>query len=541
MIKLFSYCFTYLFLSTQLLAQPPIVSRPRLFGGTNSDVFHAVVPTFDGGSIAVGSTWSDDYDATGSHGASDFFVVKLGSGEDIQWKKTYGGASTEEAFAIRQTLDSGYLIAGNTSSNNSGDVGISKGNADAWVIKVDKQGNIVWQRNYGGSKGDGFSDLALTDDGGFIAVGKTSSRDGDITNYHGAGLSDGWVVRCNADGTIRWQKTYGGIDLDVIIKIAKIGVDWITVGWTDSRDGDVGQPKGGYDGWALRISDTDGTIVWKQNYGVGGFDRFLSVKTYRKGNNDVAIVAGSGSSLNDDVLNEHNSFDGWLLRLNGLTGEPIWSRLFGGTQYEQFNDVIYDETKDSYLAVGYTDSSDGDATKSYGTIGGFDAWFVRIKTTGAFEAAYSLGTTKPDFVYSVYKKTSAFEGYVGVGTMSIADGYFSGILYRGNGDAAIYRPITITRTQEVVEQIPLSITPNPADASVSFDLGRYPSVKAIDKILFDGFTITNVIGKVLVSQKIDSYPVTLETKNWANGIYFLRLEKNGQSIVVRKWVVQHGR
>ena len=176
----------------------------RFYGGSSGDEAFSIQQTTDGGYIVAGHTdfLGSETDTFGA-GASDFWVLKLDENGDIQWQKTYGGSGFDEAYAIQQTTDGGFIVAGNTST-------FGAGNKDIWILKLDTNGDIQWQKTYGGDSYeyiDGANPIQQTTDGGFIVAGNT------IT--FGAGNEDIWILKLDTNGDIQWQKTYGGEYSDV--------------------------------------------------------------------------------------------------------------------------------------------------------------------------------------------------------------------------------------------------------------------------------------------------------------------------------------
>ncbi|MGB4230357.1 MAG: hypothetical protein WBJ63_07370 [Bacteroidales bacterium] len=131
---------------------------------------------------------------SGNHGGGDYWVVKLDSSGTIQWQKCLGGTDNDEAKSIQQTSDGGYIVAGETWSND-GDVSGNHGIVDSWIVKLNSSGDIIWQKCFGGTDDDVAFSIQQTSDGGFIVAGGTWSNDGDMSGNHGG--SDAWVVKLN--------------------------------------------------------------------------------------------------------------------------------------------------------------------------------------------------------------------------------------------------------------------------------------------------------------------------------------------------------
>ena len=175
---------------------PPSIQWERSFGGSNDDRFSAVQQTYDHGYIIAGNTNSNDGDVHGNHDTSgntyDVWIIKLDTTGSIQWNKVLGGTKDDIVSSIQQTNDHGYIIAGNTSSNDgdvSGSHDTSGNTCDVWVVKLDTAGNIQWQKCLGGSMDDAAYSVQQTNDRGYIIAGATSSNDGDVSGNHGSWLA----------------------------------------------------------------------------------------------------------------------------------------------------------------------------------------------------------------------------------------------------------------------------------------------------------------------------------------------------------------
>jgi len=170
----------------------------QTYGGAGVDDIVSMVKTSDGGYALVGYTRS--FDA----GGTDFLLVKVDSEGALQWNKTYGGTADDSAHSVVQTSDGGYALAGFTSSYGSGD-------RDFWLVKVDSQGNMQWNKTFGGSGTENAVSLAKTSDGEYVLAGSTTS--------YGAGNSDVWVVKADSSGTLVWSQTFGGSGADYAYSI----------------------------------------------------------------------------------------------------------------------------------------------------------------------------------------------------------------------------------------------------------------------------------------------------------------------------------
>ena len=176
----------------------------KSIGGNDLDELKSIQLTTDGGYIIGGSSFSNiSGDKTeNKRGFEDFWIVKLGSSGNIQWQKTIGGINHDYLYSIEQSPDGGYITGGFSSSNISGDkTENSKGFEDYWLVKLDASGNILWQKTIGGNGDDELRSLQITADGGFILAGSSlSDISGDKTE-NSWGASDYWILKYSKDDT----------------------------------------------------------------------------------------------------------------------------------------------------------------------------------------------------------------------------------------------------------------------------------------------------------------------------------------------------
>ena len=257
--------------------------------------------TEDGGYIVAGGTSSF------SAGSSDFWLLKLDGSGNVTWEKAYGGTGYDYAMSITQSLDKGYIVAGYTSS-----FGVT--NSGMWIIKVDENGVITWQKTFGGTGYDYVESITQTQDGGYIVAGETTS--------FGAGNYDFWIIKLNENGVITWQKTYGGTGYDYASSIRQTqDGGYIVAGSTQSFGADND------DLWLIKLDNT-GAIAWEKTYGGRGNDGIYFVNQVQDG----TIIAAGGT----DSFGAGNR-DFWLLKLDS-TGS------IGSCPFEGISTAIVSDT-----------------------------------------------------------------------------------------------------------------------------------------------------------------------------------------------------
>jgi hypothetical protein len=252
----------------------------KCIGGVNDDMANSIKQSSDGGYIIAGQTNSNDGDVSGNHGATDAWIVKLNSVGNIEWQKCFGGSSNDIAYSTQKTSDGGFIFVGQTNSNDGNIIG-NHGENDAWVVKLNSNGNIEWQKCLGGTGNDIAKSIQSTLDGGFIVVGETNSINGDIVGNHGG--SDAWIVKLNSVGNIEWQKCAGGTQNDSACSVQQSSDGkYLIAGQTFSNDGDVSGNHGGGDSWVFQV-DFNQNLLWQICHGLFGDDYALEVKLTNDG------------------------------------------------------------------------------------------------------------------------------------------------------------------------------------------------------------------------------------------------------------------
>ncbi len=340
----------------------------KCYGGSGDGYARAIQQTTDGGYIVAGWTSSTDGDVSGNHGGLDYWVLKLTATGDTVWTRCYGGSGDDEAYAIQQTTDGGYIVAGYSESTDGDVSGNHGGYRDSWLLKLTAIGDTVWTKCYGGSGGDYANTIQQTTDGGYIMAGASYSTDGDVTGNHG-GL-DSWLLKLTATGDTVWTKSYGGSGVDYAWVIQQTTNDgYIVAGTSNSTDGDVTGNFGDYDYWLLKLTAT-GDTVWTKCYGGSDDDEAYAIQQTTDGG---YIVAGLSNSTDGDVNGNHGVYDSWLLKLTA-TGDTVWTKCYGGSSYDRVL-AIQQTTDGGYIVAGSSRSTDGDVTGNHGY---GDFWVVKL-------------------------------------------------------------------------------------------------------------------------------------------------------------------
>jgi len=290
----------------------------RTYGGTSGEAGYAVNQTSDTGYIVAG--------LTNSFGAGNFdvYLIKTNAFGDTLWTRTYGGASDDGGHSVQQTTDGGYIVAGwTTSFGNSYQV---------YLIKTNASGDTLWTRTYGGQYIDEGYSVQQTSDMGYIVAGRTSSFGNDFQVY---------LIRTNASGDTLWTRNYGGTNNDIGNSVQQTSDGgYIVAGYSNSFG--VGYQV------CLIKTNASGDTLWTKTYGEAGNDYGYSVRQTRDGG---YIVAGLTNSFgNGDQV--------YLVKTNA-TGDTLWTRTYGGANSEEGHSV-QQTTDGGYIVAGYTTSFGND-------------------------------------------------------------------------------------------------------------------------------------------------------------------------------------
>jgi uncharacterized repeat protein (TIGR01451 family) len=346
------------------LSNSGLIEWTQSLGGSLTDIPNSIKQTLDGGYIVAGMTQSSDGNVTANNGDFDCWVVKLNSLGIIQWQKSLGGTNVDLGQVVIQTSDEGYLIGGRTNSIN-GDVTIGFGLTDCWIIKLDSNGNLVWQKSFGGSGGEQIYDLQEISSGGYVVAAYSTSSDGDLSSNYGGW--DYWVFMIDDTGNLIWERNYGGSGNEQAKSISETIDGYVVVGHTESNDGDINSSNGSADIWALKI-DYLGNIVWERSFGGGLNDYGYTCISNPDGS--IVIAGITNSSLPPNYFGQS-----CILIGVDVSGILLWQRGFGGS-LDETPYSIQNTNDGGYIVACDSRSTDGDITSNNGD---YDAWIVKFR------------------------------------------------------------------------------------------------------------------------------------------------------------------
>ncbi|MFK7970709.1 MAG: caspase domain-containing protein [Bacteroidia bacterium] len=314
-------------------------------GDKNNDWPNAMIETRDGHIVIAGhqekKTGTDDKPKY----VNDAWVFKLDRNGEMVWSETFGGRKNDEANALVELADGSLGITGYSGT-------FSRGQNDIWVLRLTRDGDKMWAKNFGGKKTEEGHGITQAPDGDMIITGYTTS--------FGNGGADILVMKVDLDGSKVWLRNYGGSGNDAgeAITVTASG-ELLVAGWTGS-DG-----AGGLDGTVLKL-DTDGVYQWQRYYGQDRKDVFYSITPLRDG----FAVSGYAS---DPI---HGTKSLWAARMSG-DGGMVWEKQFTG-ENDDLGHSISQTDDGGFLIAG--------GTKSF-AVGQSDMWLIKSDPYGIAEGA----------------------------------------------------------------------------------------------------------------------------------------------------------
>lgn len=319
----------------------------QLYGSPGDDVANIVISA-DNGYLIGGST---DKKAGGDkkqegYGEKDFWLIKTDAQGKILWEKTYGGSGIDELRDI-EILPDGYLLGGRTQSDKSGLVSQeSYGDFDYWAVKVNKDGEKVWDKRYGSLTGDIFDSIIPCKDGGFLLIGDSGSDENELKTSPNYGDMDYWIVKIDVNGQKLWDVSYGGTVGDALNDGIALNEGGYLIGgfsYSGAGGSKATMSLGDADYWLVAI-DEKGQKNYERAYGAMNAEYLYSMTEIQ----DKIFIAGGSQ------IKTQNSMYYWLLLIDD-EGKKLWEKEFPNMANEK---ACYVQTDKKYLWVAGTGTGD---------------------------------------------------------------------------------------------------------------------------------------------------------------------------------------
>lgn len=496
------------------------------------------------------------------------FALSTFAQPSLQWYKEIGGFSEESGNCIKK-ISSNVLLLGATSPSNEGEITCGNyGNKDVYLFWLDNAGNIIAQKHYGGTEDDIINDLKITDNKDIIFCGYTQSNDIDIPVNKGN--FDAWVVKLDSMGNVIWSKTYGGTNLDVATRLLPLSNGKIWVGaYSHSVDGDKTQSLGNSDFWVLKLDENGGLLneksfggsaddrlyglcsaldsgimiagesfstngnmpnnqgsgdmllvkltnnadfVWAKNYGASFADYVTDIQSNAL---NGYYLSGKTYSNNAIFAGNHGKLDFSLVRID-KNGNLIWAKTFGGSENDLNYCLAVLENGD-WLMAGNSYSNDMQVAQNYGNA---DVWIVKGDSAGALNWAKNWGGNDKDEAQGIYIENAQTIYIIG----AIRSSIFQDKVLHGNGD------ILVAKLTQSTTDI-LNITP-------TFNLSIQNKVIKIQSAQPYQLDIYNLAGQKMFGASSYHNFSLFDISHLNQGLYCLRLSFNNGQVYTKTWLVE---
>jgi hypothetical protein len=365
--------------------QPFQVQWYTTFGGTNADFADRIAVAPDGGYLVAAFSYSaiSGSKQTTNYGGRDCWLVRLDRRGSKLWERNLGGPLGDRFRDLRLTRNGEWILVGESGSSPSSGNKNSPlyGESDYWVMRLDDQSNTLWEKSYGGTGYDEAVAVTETEDGALIVAGYSYSPTNEIKTIPSIGMSDTWILRLSAQGDILWQTNYGAASQNWPFAIDRYGTNGFVIAAASSEPNDVW---GSADFWIFAI-DQDGKKLWEGFYGGDGTDEPLDIQQTSDGG---FITCGW---MSDDF---------GIVRLNSA-GEKVWERTLG----QEGVDIAY----------GLLQTLDGGFVLT-GTSFWTNAWTVRLDTNGNLVWQHSFNVGLQTSIMDI--QNTADGGLIAVGTVA---------------------------------------------------------------------------------------------------------------------------
>jgi hypothetical protein len=510
----------------------------KRYGGLLQDELWSTIQTSDGGYFLGGGVYSgaggdktqDNCDT--SFNTYDYWVVRLDAYGQKIWDKRFGGRGDDGILNVKQTCDGGFIAAGISASEIGCDkTQDSRGGFDYWMVKMDALGNKEWDKRFGGNAEDDLFVIEQTRDSGFILGGNTySDSSGDI-HQHSRGNVDYWVVKTDVNGSIQWERRFGGTYFNFMYDVKQTADGgYILGGMSNSGIGgdktEANCPSSTYNYWVVRI-DGSGNKLWDKVYGGNGWDELKVILPLNDGSFLLGGYSDSDSTCSKTWPNKGpGASDYWLVKIDA-SGNKIWDKSYGGLGEDDLLSLT--TTSDRGYLIGGNSSSPASGDKTENNTALILSWIIKL------DSNFNLQWDKTIFLNENALSTNAFQTtdgcYVITNWTTATIGYYKTQMpWDSTNDYWIIKfcDTLINDVADLTDNVQLSIYPNPFSTDIDIALQKTGLKQA-------SFTLTNILGQIVFAKQEDnlspSYTKMLDLRNLPNGVYLLEVVVDGERVV----------
>ena len=518
----------------QMDAQPLVINWQSCFGTIENEQVMDMVFTGDG------------YIMTGARGYYPrLLLLKSDLAGNLLWEKEYyGPRHGEGAFRIFPADQGNYFVVA-TAASSSGDITYDPypdpGSNNAWMLKIDSNGNKLWDKIFGGNCREKGASGVLTSDTAVIFAGFTCSSDGDVSRYYGA--DDGWMIKVDRQGNKMWDFTIGNHGFDRVIEVTETSDKSLLVGGHTyyGLNGNISCSNfGAADGVqaVLFKLDSAGNYLWHRCYGGTNNESMKAIVE----TDDGYLFGISSSSIDGDLAgagyhpgyNNVGNFtsDIWLVKTD-FEGNIMWSKCYGG-YHNEYPNRIFRMDDGGFLVFGTTESFDGDVVGNHSSGSSYsDIWVFKVSSTGTLEWQQCIGYNGSEYLHKAVERVGLNKYVIAT---HVGNGDNSGQItcLTGNMDTQIWlievTDTTVGLTERESDMPLLKLYPNPATTTTWLQLPGHTAQSPMQ------LQLISPRGGVVYEATASGRFHQLSTAHLPVGLYLVRLW-DGEKWLVQKLVV----
>ena len=444
-------------------------------------------------------------------GDYDFWVLCINQNDQIVWQKTIGGIDWDNPSGLLITEDQSIYICGATLSTPSFEqTNDLFGSWDAWLIKMNSTGDIVWNKNYGGTALDGFNDLIELPSGNIFIFGTSASGVSGNKSSSNYGANDLWSLKLNTDGAILNDWSIGGAELDqrpFIIQTAPNRIKLVANSYSDVSGLKTETSFGSSDIWVLDL-DTNCNIIQQKTIGGSEDDQPTDLLWSNDGN--LLILAQSWS--NQSGLKTENSFgeiDSWILKLDGNLN-IIQQKTIGSDLQEYDGHLI--EWPNGNLCIAVNSNSNSNQFKTAPNLGEFDIWMYALDANFNFLTDKTIGTSQDEALTSLQLGLNFSDIQI---LAASSGGVSNDKVCPSNGlyDLWYFKLNSTLQINDIKANPSIRVTPNPTQDFITIENTATDQIRCLSLLDYSGKLI----------RRFDPKRTTVKLTDFSPGIYFLQL------------------
>ena len=508
----------FLLISGSISPQQVSIINQRTIGGNSSDELKQIIHTIDNGFIIAGDSRSgiSGEKTDTSKGFYDFWILKCDSLFNIEWQRTIGGTGLDYLTSVIQTDDGNFLCLGISNSPISGDKTCDTiGDRDLWLLKLDNEGNILWQKAYGGTDEDDACNIIDNGDGTYILTAYSKSDSSGTKTENSRGDFDYWIIKIDGEGNVLWDKTIGGSGLDMV-NSAILGENnsIYLVGYSESPASGE-KTEDGYglgDCWVVKL-DGSGNFLWDKT--LGGDDMDVGDKIVKNGSYFYISCSSHSDSSGTKTENSRGYSDYWIIKIDE-NGNLLRDKTIGGTGYDSETGIYIDDDGNLFVVGASTSPASGEKVES--SKGSFDYWVLKLDTN--FNILWQKDIGGNDYDEYPVGVPMGGNSYIVGGTSSSNASGDKNENSRGWNDYWIVKLSVAVDNQFIItNNLQMSLFPNPAHDKIT--------VKVNNKISNPSVFIYDSNGKKIMTRQVNKKIFTLDIRDLQKGSYILQI--NGEN------------